>query len=122
LGVVQNAIPKKFWKQSMKNTKKKIEEAVKQYTQMFPSEYAAFLKSHKIKQDDKLNDFAEVKGGDHLVRHLMDMPETLYFALKQNLLEDEMDWLFSKNTHVGKREGISWFIRRFPQFRITADF
>lgn len=106
----------------MQVTKNKIEQAVRQYTQMFPSEYKAFLKSHRVKEHNKINEWADFKASDQMVRHLLDMPETLYFALKQSLTTEEMDWLYGKNTHFGKREGIKWFMKRFPQFKITKEF
>lgn len=106
----------------MQLTKKKIDEAVKQYTQLFPSEYKAFLTSTRAKKAQNQNDFAELKQSDMIERHLMDIPETLYYALRQHLTDEEFDWLYGKNTHHGKREGIAWFMRKYPQFRITKEF
>lgn len=85
---------------------------------MFPTEYSNFLMSHREKQDNKVNKFAELKGSDHVIRHLTDMPESLYMALQLNLNAEEWDWLFLSS----KRDGMAWFMKTFPQFKITADF
>lgn len=107
---------------SMQSTKNKIKDAVSEYIRLFPNEYAAFLASHRMKANNLQNDFAELKGSDQMVRHLVDVPETLFFIIKRNLNEQEYAWLYSLDDYKGKRAGMAWFLRAFPQFKITKDF
>lgn len=106
----------------MQSTKDRIKKVVQEYRKMYPLEYQDFLASHRQKQDTKMNEFAEFKQHSQLVRHLFDVPETLYFALKLKLTEEQFDWLYGFNEFEGQRAGVTWFIRTFPQFKITEDF
>lgn len=106
----------------MQVTKERIKKIIKEYIKTFPVEYEQFLNSHRIKQDNKANHFAEFKQGEQMVRHLFDIPETLFMAFKMKLTEEQMDWLYGWNDFEGRREGVTWFIRTFPQFKITEDF
>lgn len=106
----------------MKRAKEQIAATVKEYQRLFPREYEAFLASTRKKQDNLLNEFAEMKGSEQLVRHLFDLPETLHYALQRALTDEEYDWLYCRGQYERRREGLSWFIRTFPQFKITADF
>lgn len=103
-------------------TKEKIKKAVLEYVKMFPTEYEHFQNSHREKLDKKDNKFAEFKGADQVVRHLIDIPATLDAIFKIHLEKEEQDWLFGLGTHKGERAGISWFMKTFPQFKITKDF
>lgn len=105
----------------MQSTKERIKKCVEEYIRLFPLEYEQFKTSTRIKQDSLLTEFAELKG-DQMVRHLFDVPETLYYILMRRLTDEEMDWLYSRNAYERKRDGLTWFIRTFPQFRITKDF
>lgn len=106
----------------MQSTKERIKKVIKEYIKLFPLEYESFCNSHRIKQENKVNEFAEFKGSTQLVRHLVDVPETLYFSLRSQLQPEQFDWLYGFNDFEGKREGMTWFIRTFPQFKITDDF
>lgn len=106
----------------MDSTKEKVKKVVREYIRVFPLEYEHFLNSHRQKQENKINDFAEFKGHDQLVRHLFDIPESLYLAMKMKLEAEQFDWLFGTGTHEGNYSGITWFIKMFPQFKITKDF
>ena len=106
----------------MKSAKDKIRTSVKEYSRLFPQEYKSFLSSVRIKEDNRINDFAEFKGSDQIVRHLFDMPENLYFTLQQLLQDHELDWFFGRGDYNNNRAGIRWFIKEFPQFKITKDF
>lgn len=106
----------------MDSTKDKVKKVVEEYIKTFPLEYENFLMSHRQKQDNKINAFAELKGHDQLIRHLFDVPENLYFALKLNLQEEELGWLFGTGVYERTYIGVSWFIKAFPQFKITKDF
>ena len=108
----------------MKRAKDQVEVLVKEYIKLFPTEYNAFLKSTAAKVDALGidNDFAEVKGSNQMVRHLFDLPEVLHYSLQKGLSTEEYEWLYSRGAYEKKREGLGWFIRRFPQFKITKDF
>jgi hypothetical protein len=106
----------------MQSTKEKIKKVVIEYMKLFPAEYDAFLNSVRQKNEAKSNAYAEIKGGDQMVRHLFDIPETLYYCFRTNLTDDEFNWIFGTNDHKKQRAGLSWFIRTFPQFKITKDF
>lgn len=106
----------------MQSTKERIKKVVREYIKMYPLEYEQFLSSHRKKQDNKINEFAEFKRSNQLIRHLFDIPETLYFALKLKLQPEQFDWLYGFNEYEGQRAGLTWFIRTFPQFKITEDF
>ena len=107
----------------MQSAKTKVETAVKEYRRLFPIEYQAFLDSTRKKTDNLDTRWAEVKGAEHqIVRALFDMPEVLYHSIVQLLTDDEADWLFSRNAYKNQPAGLSWFIRKFPQFKITEDF
>ena len=69
-----------------------------------------------------MNKYAEFQRSEQLVRHLFDIPETLFYAIKRTLTDEEHDWLFSRNSYERKRAGLSWFLKEFPQFKITKDF
>lgn len=104
-------------------TKEKIRKAVREYVRMFPSEYENFLNSQRVKQDKKATKFAEIRGSqDQIVRHLIDIPATLDTIFKIHLQQDEQDWLFGLGTHKGKRAGMIWFMKAFPQFNISEEF
>jgi nicotinic acid phosphoribosyltransferase len=106
----------------MKRAKAQIKATIEQYVRMFPKEYEAFLLSTRRKQDNPFNEYAELKGGQQMVRHLFDLPETLHYALQRALTDEEYDWLYARNRYHNKQEGIGWFIRTFPMFKITKDF
>jgi len=106
----------------MQPTKTKITTVIKEYIKLFPQEYEAFLNSTRAKQDNVANKYAELGNADQLVRHLFDVPATLHTALRSNLTDEEFSWLFSLNEYERKRAGLTWFIRAFPQFKITKDF
>lgn len=106
----------------MHATKERVKTVVREYLKLYPLEYEQFLSSHRQKQDNKINDFAEMKGHDQLVRHLFDVPETLYLALKLKMPSEEFDWLFGTGVHEGNYSGVNWFMKCYPQFKITKEF
>ena len=106
----------------MDSTKEKAKKVVREYMRLFPLEYEQFLLSNRKKQENKINDFAEMKGHDQLVRHLFDIPESLYLAFKMKLHSDEFDWLFGTGVYEGNYSGVNWFMKMYPQFKITKDF
>ena len=108
----------------MKRAKDQVEELVKQYIKLFPAEYKTFLVANRKRVDDLgiSNDFAEVEGSDMVVRHLFELPEVLHYSLQRGLTDEEYDWLYSRGSYEKKTAGLAWFIKRFPQFKITKDF
>lgn len=106
----------------MQSTKARITKVIKEYIKTFPVEYEQFLMSHRKKQDNKTNKWGEFKQSDQMVRHLFDIPESLFMALKMKLTDDQFNWFYGFGDYEGKRDGVTWFIRNFPQFKITDDF
>ncbi len=106
----------------MHATKERAKKVVREYMKLFPIEYEQFLNSHRQKQENKINDFAEFKGHDQIVRHLFDIPESLYLAFKLKMSGDEFDWIFGTGVYEGKYEGVNWFMKNFPQFKISKEF
>jgi hypothetical protein len=106
----------------MQTAKEKIKITVNEYKRMFPLEYETFLTSTRKKADSTENDFAELKKSDMISRHLFDLPEILHYALQRQLTDEEYDWLYSRGAYTGRREGLAWFIKAFPQFKITKEW
>lgn len=108
----------------MTRAKEQIREIVKEYKKLFPAEYKQFLVSNRKRIDDLgvSNDFAEVKGSEMVMRHLFELPETMFYAIKRGLTEQEFNWLFSRDEFEKKREGQKWFMREFPEFKVSRDF
>lgn len=106
----------------MNSAKIKVKTAVEEYVRLFPQEYEAFQRSHRAKEDNKKNDFATFGSTEQIVRHLFDLPEVLHHSIRKLLTDEEYDWLYSRNAYEKNRKGLTWFVRTFPQFKITKDF
>lgn len=106
----------------MDATKELVKKVIREYMRVFPIEYEQFLNSHRKKQDNTINEFAEFTQHDQLVRHLFDVPESLYLALKMKLPSEDFDWLFGTGVYEKSYEGVKWFMKNYPQFKITKDF
>ena len=106
----------------MDATKERVTKVVREYMRVFPVEYEQFLHSHRQKQENTINEFAEFKQHDQLVRHLFDVPESLYLAFKLKLPSEDFDWLFGTGVHEKSYTGVKWFMKNYPQFKITKDF
>lgn len=96
----------------MESTKNKIIEIVKAYSEVFFDEYEAVVSYLKKKRNNRNNNFAEIKGNDYVVRSLYEIPETLDNIIQTKLDDKDKQFLKSK-------EGGHWFVKKFPQFRIT---
>jgi hypothetical protein len=92
-------------------TKKKIEDIVKVYVDVFNTEYQLFLNGHKKKVSLQGNKFSLAKG-DLEMRNIHDMPETLYNLFFAKLDKDEFEELFTN-------EGAYWFANKFIQFKVA---
>jgi hypothetical protein len=106
----------------MTSAKTKVKTAIEEYIRLFPQEYEAFTKSHRQKEANKENEFAEFNRSEQIVRHLFDLPEVLHHSIQKLLTDEEYDWLYSRNAYEQKRQGLTWFVRTYPQFKITKDF
>lgn len=105
-------------------TKEKVKKIMREYIRVFPVEYEEFMVAQRHRQENKTTKFAEVNGGgnDQLVRHLIEIPESLNMALKMKLEQDEFDWLFGFNDYQGNFSGFSWFMKVFPQFNVSEEY
>lgn len=121
-GEQQDLSPRHKTNNLMENTKKKITQAVKEYKRIFPDEYEMFLTSFRKKQDTKRDRWAQVKGADVVTRQLIEIPESLHVALDLNLTVEEKDWLYARNDYQSNWSGMKWFMERFPEFKLTADY
>lgn len=92
--------------------KNNIESTVKEYVRLAPDEFSDFKKGMRMKVKNSLDNFAEVKGGDFIIRELYELPETLYAMLKIRLTDDEFTWFRT-------REGGVWFATKFKDFRVS---
>lgn len=108
----------------MERAKKQIDIVVKEYRRLFPAEYKAFLKSNALRIDglEGDNKFAEIKGSQQVIRHLTEVPETLYYALVRGLTDEELDWLFARNRFRNDFKGIKWFMETYQDFNVTKAF
>lgn len=106
----------------MDATKERVKKIIREYIRMFPTEYEDFMSAQRVRQENKVDKFAELKGHDQLVRHLVEIPESLNLALKMKLEQEQFDWLFGFNEYEGHYNGFTWFIKLFPQFKITEEF
>lgn len=106
----------------MQSAKTKVKAVVQQYIKLFPTEYESFLISTRKKTDNLVNEFAELKQSDQMVRHLFDLPLTLHNLIQIKLTDEEYDWLYARNSYEKTQGGLLWFVRSFPQFKITKDF
>ena len=104
------------------DTKDKIKKMIKEYVKLFPDEYKLFIDSVRAKQQEKDTKFAEAKGSEVIDRHLFDMPESLFIALKKIMTDEEWEWLFANGQYAKDYRGIKWFMRTFKQFNISEDF
>ena len=96
----------------MKNLKRKIKHAVTLYKETFFDEYIIVIQQIKEYRDSLKDDFAKVDGDHVLKRELFRVPEKLYTIIVKNLSDEELQMMDSK-------EYSKWFIKEFPQFKIT---
>jgi hypothetical protein len=103
----------------MDEAKAKIRAAVEEYIRLFPTEFALFKKqlADNVDKDDIFNPYQRVAGADMIERKLGEIPETLYYALRKTLTDDEWDWF---QHDKGKFNGTHWFYETFPAFRTTS--
>lgn len=111
-----------MYTEAMNSAKEKITTAVSEYQRLFPQEYKDFLNSKQIKLELKNDKWASTGKSTALERHLFDMPEKLYTAIKRLLNDEELSWFNGRDEYHGDMRAVQWFMRTFPQFKITQDF
>ena len=82
------------------------------YIMLFPEEYNRFCTATKNKREAQRTKFAEMKGGDYIVRALYDIPENLDKAFKLLLSDKAQEYMRTK-------QGARWFARKFVTFRLA---
>lgn len=89
-----------------------IKVLIDEYKKIFPIEFAMFLKQMEIVRLQQYDKFAEVKGTDALERKLVEYPESLFIILQQKLSSKELEWF-------GTKEGVRWFAKKYPEFKVA---
>lgn len=95
-------------------TKTKIRMAVKDYFEMFPKDWEEVKPEIERIRQNKLTDFAEIKGQGNVRRALFSVPEKLSAMIGMKL-NDEERMMFTE------KENARWFAKEYPQFRITDE-
>lgn len=95
-------------------TRTKIRLAVKDYFEMFPEDWELVKPEIEKMRQNKVTDFAELKGSDNVKRALFAVPEKLSSMIGLKLDEEER-LLFTE------KENARWFAKEYPQFRITKE-
>lgn len=103
---------------STDTTKKKISKTVADYRQYFPSEYKQFKAQMEAMRAEKRTD-GTLKGEHIMEHHLVEFPETLFYALRRRLSDDEWAWLFANGKYKKDFRGINWFIKQFTEFSVV---
>lgn len=98
---------------SIKNTQARIKNLVKGYAQYYPEEYGITVKAIEMQRRIQADEFATVKGGVYVGRALYELPERLMNAIYQELDDEELKYLKTK-------EGGRWFAKSHPQFSLLT--
>lgn len=107
----------------MESAKNKIKTAVSEYKRLFPDEYKEFKKSHAVTLHNQIDDMGTTGNKDSaLERHLYDVPEKLHNAIYRMLTGEEYEWYCGRGEFAGSLKAAEWFIKQFPEFKITKQF
>lgn len=88
----------------MQTAKNNIEIAVKKYQSLFSEELEDFKRGHSNMEAGSMNmEAMETKVAEY--------PENLYMMIMKVLDTEQLEWF-------GSKEGIKWFIKRFPIFAV----
>lgn len=94
----------------------KIRTAVTDYQNLFPEEYKQLLKVIEYDKQNLKTEFAELKetrgGGDW--RMGFEVSERLFQMIYMKLNDEERD-------QFKEQKNQRWFMKEFPQFRITKE-
>jgi len=96
----------------MKNVQRKIKNSVELYQKHFADEYKLVVEQIKEVRESLESDFADLEGNHVLKRELFRTPEKLYNLFISNLSATELKYM---DTDAYAK----WFIKEFPEFRIT---
>lgn len=93
-------------------TKMRVAQAVKDYQDMFPEEYAQLMIAIQEQRDNLQTDMAEIKGTNILKRALSTVSERLHMMIGKKITpEEQKEW--------DSIEVQRWFCKQFPQFSLT---
>lgn len=106
----------------MEPAKLKITTAVEEYKKLFPEEYKQFLKSNQITIGKQSNKWATANKEGNIQRLLFETPEKLYHAINKMLSDEEKDWWNARGAYLKKFDAAAWFIKKFPEFKVTKEF
>jgi hypothetical protein len=95
-----------------KDIKQKVTAIVEEYKKLFRSEYNDFLEAQTDKKENLNTKWAETKGTDYLIRHLIEVPETLFVLIKRRLSDEDYQWYETL-------EAKEWFGATFPEFLMS---
>ena len=102
----------------MKNIKRKVKNAVDLYKQTFQKEYNQVVVEIQQARQNQITEWGEAvteDGSSHAIkRELFRVPETLYNLIIANLSDEEV-------AQMDTDEYSKWFLKEFPQFRMTKD-
>jgi hypothetical protein len=102
----------------MNSAKTHIEAIVKNYTRLYPEEWAEFKIGMAAVRASLIDENAHTSSDVYGARALYEMPETLQTMLIMGLTEEEMIWLKS-GIKSNPNQGGRWFAKHFPTFAIT---
>lgn len=107
----------------MQSAKDKVTTAVTEYKRLFPQEYKQFLKSNQITIGKQSNSWASANNKDGNVQRLLfETPEKLYSAINRLLTTEEKDWWNARGAYIKNFDAAGWFIKKFPEFKVTKEF
>lgn len=100
--------------------KNKIRNSVILYKDIFSTEYRDVVKQIESARKNLKNEYAEAEFDDGrpnigLKRELYRVPEKLYAVIINNIDQERLDILDSK-------EYVAWFIKEYPEFRMTSKY
>lgn len=93
--------------------KDKIAEAVEEYEEVYPDEYALFI---KYNEENKTNnkDYGEFSDDGMVERLVYELPEKLYNIIEKKLTAEESEEFNSKDF-------TSWFVTNYPEFKAIQN-
>jgi len=89
----------------------KVRDLTKMYHDLFPEEYEAVKEIAKQKREELRSATGGGQDTHALERPLIEFPENLWTAIYNRLSDEEM-------VEFNTKEGMRWFARTYPGFRI----
>lgn len=87
---------------------KALTNLVQAYKRLMPEEFREFKRAQELKVQLNRNQFGVADGSQ--IRKVYEIPETLFNIFQENLSDETVKYLQSK-------EGQSWFAKTFKEFR-----